>query len=366
MLHRQPNARFRSPDDLDARAREHFEVAASLEGWFDRARFVERFKVMYPDRSVDAAVPSDYCYNRETKGNRFHPRFLEWDEESLYRHVGLGEGSHKGAPEIASPGTPAYPRTAPRSPARGARFRPRHDVGLVLDPDVAKQAILAYNRAPRVQALERRAFLILGSGFRRGQVAQQLETIDTIYRTRCAAADLIVLAERIELGFEPWQALLQKTVPLTEGVTDRSCLADLLRFFLDSNTEKRPRSLATKALHFASPQCFIPADGYSANMLGQLLDAGSWTDTKGLDTEAMALWFHDYLTAVHGLAAANAALVPLLLRADEDTGGDARVRSWPKILDKLLWWLGRPEAQHRQLFVPGHPVDWPGRRRRPS
>lgn len=128
-----------------------------------------------------------------------------------------------------------------------------------------------------------------------------------------------------------------------------------MAFFLDGPTRRTPRSLATKALHFSAPKCFAPGDTYAADLLGQLLGAGGWNDTDGLDSQGMTAWHYDYLGVIHAIGAANSSLLQTLIALDAESAPGpqhARVRGLPKILDKILWWLGRPDqaGSGAQLF----------------
>ena len=38
-------------------------------------------------------IPSDYCFNRDNKGNSTYPRFLEWDGGRGYKFVGMGSSA---------------------------------------------------------------------------------------------------------------------------------------------------------------------------------------------------------------------------------------------------------------------------------
>lgn len=92
LMPKQPNPKCRSAEDLNERDREHYEVSANLAGWFDKSRFVDRYRVMFPLRNQGSIIPSDYCFNRDNKGNQVYPRFLEWDGDKNYRFVGIGDG----------------------------------------------------------------------------------------------------------------------------------------------------------------------------------------------------------------------------------------------------------------------------------
>ena len=96
-----------SADKLSALQREHYQVAKEIEGFFDRASFCELYHRLYPERKEGSIIPSDYCFNRENKGNARHPRFLWWDGDRNYIFAGLN-GAPKG-PETATgrsnPGT---------------------------------------------------------------------------------------------------------------------------------------------------------------------------------------------------------------------------------------------------------------------
>jgi hypothetical protein len=89
-----------SVDRLSVLQREHYQVANEIEGFFDRAGFCELYHRLYPDRKEGSILPSDYCFNRENKGNVRHPRFLWWDGDRSYIFAGLN-GAPKG-PETAS------------------------------------------------------------------------------------------------------------------------------------------------------------------------------------------------------------------------------------------------------------------------
>jgi hypothetical protein len=89
----QSNPQDRTPDDLNRRDREHYEVARQFSAWFTSSEFQRRYRAIYPDRSPGSIIPSDYCFNRENKGNKKYPRFLLWDNGQRYQFVGLdGKG----------------------------------------------------------------------------------------------------------------------------------------------------------------------------------------------------------------------------------------------------------------------------------
>ncbi|MCH9053332.1 MAG: hypothetical protein IIA72_20115 [Proteobacteria bacterium] len=88
-------AQARLPDELGPLSREHYEVARTFEGFFDRAAFLARYREHYSQRGSGSIIPSDYCFNRDNKGNPFHPRFLWWDGQHSYVFVGL-HGAPKG------------------------------------------------------------------------------------------------------------------------------------------------------------------------------------------------------------------------------------------------------------------------------
>ena len=79
--------------------------------------------------------------------------------------------------------------------------------------------------------------------------------------------------------------------------------------------------------------------------------------TSSLDPEKMAIWYVDYLTAIHRVGEANPDLLFELLELDRATadGPDhERVRGLPKIVDKIIWWIGREEkvrgVRHRLFY----------------
>ena len=78
---------------------------------------------------------------------------------------------------------------------------------------MAEQAIRAYNADRRVQAQERTALAVLGSGFTRGNVERQMRALNTAYRTRASNRDLVVISGRIESRFPRWQELLPRASP---------------------------------------------------------------------------------------------------------------------------------------------------------
>jgi hypothetical protein len=356
--------RFGSPDDLNTRDREHYDVARMMRGWFTKADFAQRYGIAFPLRNKGSIIPSDYCTNRENKGNTKYPRFLEWDGGSKYRFVGLGDDGASAFSGALQKGLPPPPRPAPvttskpaspRHRPNAARFLPAPGRIMTLDAESVRTAILAYNRDPKVQAQERQAAGVLSNGFEAGRVASQLATLDQAYSTRSVGADLVVVAQRIEHGFDRWTSLLSAATPLTERVTDSAVLGELMAYFLDGPTRRTPRSLATKALHFAAPKCFAPADTYAANLLGGLLDAGGWSHTSDLDSRGMTTWYADYLGVIHAIGIANRSLLQQLISLDAESATGTqqeRVRGLPKILDKILWWLGRPDqaGSSAQLF----------------
>ena len=79
-----------SPEGLPPLQAEHHEVARSFgDDVFNTAQFIVRYRAMYPSRVRGSMLPSDYCLNRDNKGNVNHPRFLEWNLRDGYRFVGL-------------------------------------------------------------------------------------------------------------------------------------------------------------------------------------------------------------------------------------------------------------------------------------
>jgi len=363
------SSKHRSPSELNVRDREHYEVSRYLSVWFDKARFVEAYERMYPQRNVGSIIPSDYCVNRENKGNATYPRFLEWDRDKGYRFVGLG-GTVGSSPAVTAPAA-SDSRSSPKEDAPPTqrvetsrdtesrpvrRFLPWVGASLTLDAHAARAGLLAYNNDARVNQQELHAASELGFGFTRTQVDRQLRALDKAYSTRSVGSDLSLIAERIEAGFDEWSALLANCQPLEARVPDAKGLQALMGIFLGGATRRIPRSLATKALHFAAPRCFVPADAYAVDLVGRCLQAGSWSDTASLEEFGMSQWYHDYLTALHRIGKANEGLLKELIRLDEETSPGlhmTRVRGLPKILDKILWWIGQPgdgRAVGKQLF----------------
>ena len=111
----QPNPKFRTPDDLPSAHREHYEVARSLAGWFTPSRFRQQYRQMYEERAPGSILPSDYCFNRDNKGNTNHPRFLLWDNGSQYLFVDLNGTANR---EERSRATVPGPNTSVESKVR--------------------------------------------------------------------------------------------------------------------------------------------------------------------------------------------------------------------------------------------------------
>ena len=85
----QPNSKYVSRENLPVVHREHYDVARSFHGPFTRADFLKQYGKMFPQRTEGSIIPSDYCFNRENKGNAMHPRFLWWEDSGKYAFVGL-------------------------------------------------------------------------------------------------------------------------------------------------------------------------------------------------------------------------------------------------------------------------------------
>lgn len=131
-----------SPGDLSPVDREHYEVARHIEGFFDRAEFMARYRQLYPHRSIGSIIPSDYCFNQENKGNARDPRFLWWDGRNSYVFVGLN-----GAPkDFASIPTGAASELGRANPAPAGPRLSTPPVGVEADglrEDVVRARALA-------------------------------------------------------------------------------------------------------------------------------------------------------------------------------------------------------------------------------
>ena len=346
----QPNPRYVSRANLNVRDGEHYDVASRFTGPFSTAEFVDRYRELYPARSRDSMLPSDYCFNKENKGNANYPRFLMSHGRSRYSFVGL-DGS-------AAPATPAGRRPSPRqvvapgaggrrrrSPTSPRRFIPSAPVSLVLNGDLARAAIRAYNADLAVTGQEHMTFANLGRGFIRGQVERHLRLLDREYSTRSHAADLAVIGQAIEHDWGTWSAALASLADLRLGTPGRESVRTLLGLFLSQPTQRMPRSLATKALHFAAPQALCAVDTFAADLLGKELAAGRWADTATLDADGMSMWYLDYLAVIHDIGKANPDLLAELFELDRATSpplvAQDRMRGLPKIIDKIVWWIGR-------------------------
>lgn len=258
------------PDDLNTRDREHYEVARALPGWFTGGAFRDCYRRRYPDRNPGSIIPSDYCVNRHNKGNATYPRFLEWDNATRYRFIDLrrSKSAETDSPAASPPQTrPAAVEDQPvrRRSRRRHVFAPGTGRSLLLAADFAERAIRGYNGDPEVLNQEDRAFLVLGSGLSGNCVLDQLRVLDKEYHTRSVKDDIVKIANTIEAQWTQWEALVHGLAPLAEAVPPSDVTAALMRFFLSCGTRRSPRSLATKALHFAQPLTFIPADGYAVD-----------------------------------------------------------------------------------------------------
>ncbi|MBK9386170.1 MAG: hypothetical protein IPN34_15260 [Planctomycetes bacterium] len=196
----------------------------------------------------------------------------------------------------------------------------------------------------------------MANGFHPQELLSQLQALDRAYSTRSVGADISCIAEELQRQWATWSNGLQRCRSLTESVPDEDTLSQLLAPFLASDTRRTPRSLATKALHFARPATFAAVDTYVANTLGRELRAGSWDDTATLDLTSMTRWYRSYLQVLHDIGADNATLIAELLELDAATGPQPyfeRVRGLPKLLDKILWWVGREHesSQSMPLFL---------------
>ena len=223
-----------------------------------------------------------------------------------------------------------------------------------LEPKIAERAIRDYNADPVLLAQERSAFKSIGQGFRQGAVGSQLRGLNAAYSTRSSLDDLAVIAAALEARWGRWKSLLAGIRRLDIAVPDAGRVADLLHFFLGQNTQRKPRSLATKALQFARPKAFIAVDTYTADKIGHELDAGCWADTAELGAEGMALWYGDYLTLIRKIGAENKELFTRLWHIDESTAPEAwsnRLRGLPKLLDKILWWAGREQKRGKNVKI---------------
>jgi len=355
---RQPNPRYRSVHDLNTRDREHFEIAKALPSGFDRSQFLDRYRSVYPTRNVGSVIPSDYCFDVENGGNFLYPRFLLRPQRNRYQFVGLGRATAQACavtsldiPHATVPPTRPHTGTRGRS---GRRFVPAQGISLRLNEEIAFAAIQAYNEDPTVDRQERAAFRAIGGGIEQGGVLRQLRALNSAYSTRCSLADLRVVSDSIELGWREWTRVLEAQLDLESSPPRIGDVRTLLSFFLARPTSRRPRSLATKSMHFASPVAFSPVDTYVADKMGSELRAGSWAQTAGLDHDEMTTWYHDLLQVIYDVGNANRDVIARLLVHDESTGpGEhhARLRGLPKLLDKIFWLAAREERRGVRMRI---------------
>jgi hypothetical protein len=356
---KQPNPRFRRPEDLPRLHREHYEVAKLLGGPFEASQFKSQYRQLFPDRTPGSILPSDYCFNRENRGNSLHPRFLLWNGGFSYRFVDLDGPSGPNSVPPSKPGDVSIPLAVPRPGFRRAekRFLVPPSASLSLNAEEVRAAIHGFNVHDVVQRQEEAAYRALGSGFARGRVAEQLRILSRAYSTRTHGSDILIIADAIERDWDRWVALLAAAPNLAHQVAPVRLTRELLVYFLDQGTQRRPRSLATKALHFAAPQSYAPVDAYAVNTLGKELNlrSGAYTATEGLDSADMARWYTGYLEVIHLIGRKNQRLLDELMILDSQEGVARhfkRVCGLPKIIDKILWWRGRPSAGlPTKLFV---------------
>lgn len=100
---KQPNSQYRQPANLPPVHREHYDVAKSLSGPFEASQFRSQYRRMFPGRAPGSIMPSDYCFNRENRGNPLHPRFLLWNGEFSYSFVDLDGSGNPGSAPPRSP-----------------------------------------------------------------------------------------------------------------------------------------------------------------------------------------------------------------------------------------------------------------------
>ncbi len=360
----QRNPKFKGPDDLNERDREHYEVARALAGWFDKARFVDRYRALYPRQNLGSIIPSDYCFNRDNKGNQRYPRFLEWDHGRRYRFVGLRPGaSTDSLSDRSQPSTPPVPTVSAPLPARvpvrrGTTAFAARDVPRLRTPDRHRCRRVC---RPRVQQRRHRASAgaqsLLGPGCR-------LQTWTSAGAARRAERGLQHALHQYGPRHDRRQdrarvrhvaTVVERLVPPGGRPRGRGrSIPD--RLLPEAGHAAQARSLAAKALHFGAPATFIPVDTFAADLLHHQLGTPSWSTTSSLDHRGMAAWYSGYLTVIHRLGAVNTDLLRHLLSIDELTarGPDhARVRGLPKLVDKVFWWVGREQNRGSapQLFV---------------
>ncbi|MBL8897690.1 MAG: hypothetical protein JNM84_08680 [Planctomycetes bacterium] len=356
---RQPNPRYRQPSDLNPRDREHYEVARRFSDWFRGREFRAQYKLLFPKRKSGSILPSDYCFNRDNLGNSDYPRFLLWDGQVRYRFVGLNghedaaisseRAIERFAERVPEPVVSDRPARLRRLRSRSRLFQPEHPRPYRLDRSIAFLALREYNADAKVLSQEQHVFQALANGFHPQELLSQLQTLDRAYSTRSVGTDVARISEELQRQWPAWSETMQSCRSLTEAIPDEAALSQLLAPFLASDTRRTPRSLATKALHFAHPQTFAAVDKFSARTMGSALNAGSWSHTAGLDHAGMTRWYRSYLQVLHDIGADNAALIAELLELDAATGPQPyfeRVRSLPKLLDKILWWIGREQERN--------------------
>lgn len=317
---------------------------------------------MFPKRSLGSMLPSDYCFNRDNKGNRRHPRFLIWDGGRRYVFVGLDwDGDipevFAGAPR---PGVGAGRLRRSRRSQSAPRRKTRRARPYLLDPQVCRHALASYNSDPAALRDEAIVYRKLAHGFQSGRILAGLSALRNGYvratpRPR-AEHDLAVIARAVEAEWLTFSELTGAAPDLRDRVCNIDVLERLFRLFLDHDYIWRHRSLATKALHFAAPQAFAPADRNVCNVLALGGVFRPWDTTDGLDARGMACWYRDYLEVLRDIGEDNPALIDELLEMDR-AADDAeppffrRVRGLPKILDKIFWWAGSVQRHGRVLDV---------------
>ncbi len=157
------------------------------------------------------------------------------------------------------------------------------------------------------------------------------------------AVETVTVAEPEFRVVRPAHGLASPLVRVRIG--PRRVTGTLLGFFLERGTSRRPRSLATKALHFAAPRTFAIGDNLACDQLAGELGASRWDNaTVGLDAQGMSLWWCDYMSVLRAIGEDSRELIHHLMLIDQVSGAlplFERVRGLPKLLDKILWWAGR-------------------------
>lgn len=86
---------------------EHFEVARSFGKTFTFSEFVERYRMLFPERTTGSIIPNDYAFNNgnDLSYREKYPWFLEKVGRGQFRFIGLEKGEQRKIGNIGPDGS---------------------------------------------------------------------------------------------------------------------------------------------------------------------------------------------------------------------------------------------------------------------